>query len=57
MRPVLSQEQIRAFDRAWMQRGVPGIVLMENGGAGPPISSVSRLDRAPATKRRESVRT
>ena len=34
MRPVLNQEQIRAFDRIWIERGVPGIVLMENAGRG-----------------------
>lgn len=34
MRPVLNREQIRAFDRVWIERGVPGIVLMENAGRG-----------------------
>ncbi len=34
MRPVLSRDQIREFDRVWIERGVPGIVLMENAGRG-----------------------
>lgn len=34
MRPVLSRAQIQEFDRSWISRGVPGIVLMENAGRG-----------------------
>ena len=34
MRPVLSAEQMKLFDRKWMDLGVPGIVLMENAGRG-----------------------
>lgn len=34
MRAVLNRQQIRDFDRVWIERGVPGIVLMENAGRG-----------------------
>ena len=34
MIPILSREQIRAFDRAAIDRGIPSIVLMENAGRG-----------------------
>ncbi|HEY1955199.1 MAG TPA: NAD(P)H-hydrate dehydratase [Polyangiaceae bacterium] len=32
MKPVLSRDQIRAFDRAAIERAVPSLVLMENAG-------------------------
>jgi ADP-dependent NAD(P)H-hydrate dehydratase / NAD(P)H-hydrate epimerase len=34
MIPVLSREQIRAFDRHVIDAGVPGLLLMENAGRG-----------------------
>ena len=34
MIPVLSREQMRAFETHAMSRGVPGLVLMENAGRG-----------------------
>ncbi len=34
MRPVLSAEEMRAWDQRQIEAGVPGIVLMENAGRG-----------------------
>ncbi len=34
MRPVLNRQGIRLFDQTWIERGVPGLVLMENAGRG-----------------------
>lgn len=34
MRPLLTREAARAFDRAAMDAGVPGLLLMENAGRG-----------------------
>ncbi|HSC87780.1 MAG TPA: NAD(P)H-hydrate dehydratase [Polyangiaceae bacterium] len=34
MRPVLSRAQMRDFERHWIDRGVPSLVLMENAGRG-----------------------
>lgn len=34
MRPVLSRAGLLAWERAWMEAGVPGLLLMENAGRG-----------------------
>lgn len=48
MRPILSREEIREFDRAWIARGVPGIVLMENAGRGAAhLIGLKARSRAP----------
>ena len=45
--PVLSRDQIRAVDRlALVEYGIPGVVLMENAGAG---AARILLERAPQT--------
>lgn len=54
MRPVLSRGQIREFDRAWILRGVPGIVLMENAGRGAAhLIGLKARPRSPGEKPRQ----
>lgn len=56
MRPVLSREQIREFDRVWIERGVPGIVLMENAGRGAAhLIGLKARPRAPGEKPRQGA--
>lgn len=56
MRPVLSREQVREFDRTWIERGVPGIVLMENAGRGAAhLIGLKARPRAPSEKPRQGA--
>lgn len=34
MKPVLTRDQARELDALWIERGVPGLLLMENAGRG-----------------------
>jgi NAD(P)H-hydrate epimerase len=54
MRPVLSRDQVREFDRVWIERGVPGIVLMENAGRGAAhLMGLKARPRLPGEKPRQ----
>lgn len=59
MIPVLSREQMRAFDREAIETcHVPGVVLMENAGRGAADVVAALIERArtPAASREESQR-
>ena len=54
MRPVLSRTQIRDFDRRWIEKGVPGLVLMENAGRGAAhLIGLKARPRGPQDKPRQ----
>jgi NAD(P)H-hydrate epimerase len=55
MKPVATAEQVRAFDARTIAAGVPGIVLMENAGAGAARWVAERFGLPSARSMRAAV--
>ncbi len=51
MNPLLGREGARAFDKKWIDAGVPSLLLMENAGRGAADVAVTMLGGSPKDKR------